>query len=55
MESYSWTTGGFFEPQHGYTRTICTKVIALLTVIDDVYDVYGTLEELDLFTDVIQR
>ncbi|GFS29272.1 terpenoid cyclases/Protein prenyltransferases superfamily protein [Actinidia rufa] len=37
------------------TRRILTKVIAMTSIIDDIYDVYGTLEELALFTDVIER
>ncbi|KAF5948527.1 hypothetical protein HYC85_014484 [Camellia sinensis] len=32
-----------------------TKIIALASVIDDIYDVYGTPEELQLFTDAIER
>ncbi|KAK4739819.1 hypothetical protein R3W88_003516 [Solanum pinnatisectum] len=32
-----------------------TKVIAMVTVIDDIYDVYGTLDELELFTHAVQR
>lgn len=32
-----------------------TKVAALIGIIDDIYDIYGTLEELELFTNVIER
>ncbi|KAL1189660.1 1,8-cineole synthase 2 [Cardamine amara subsp. amara] len=30
-----------------------TIVNALVTTIDDIYDIYGTLEELELFTAVV--
>nr|AHI50308.2 limonene-myrcene synthase [Erythranthe lewisii]AHI50309.2 limonene-myrcene synthase [Erythranthe lewisii] len=55
VECYLWTIGGLFEPQYGYSRIMSTKVNAFITVIDDIFDVYGTLEELLLFNDVIQR
>ncbi|XP_059432149.1 myrcene synthase, chloroplastic-like [Corylus avellana] len=55
MENFLWTVGKAFEPQFGYCRRTLTKVNALITVIDDVYDVYGTLHELQLFTDAIER
>ncbi|XP_057452330.1 (-)-alpha-terpineol synthase-like [Lotus japonicus] len=32
-----------------------TRIISFITLIDDVYDVYGTLEELERFTEVIDR
>ncbi|KAL0928451.1 hypothetical protein M5K25_000332 [Dendrobium thyrsiflorum] len=36
-------------------RKIMTKVMALLSITDDIYDVYGTSDELQSFTDVIMR
>ncbi|KAL5568242.1 hypothetical protein UlMin_024817 [Ulmus minor] len=55
MSCFLWTVGIGFEPQFGDYRRIGAKVIYLITVIDDVYDLYGTMEELELFTDVIER
>ena len=56
MENFLWTVGVIFEPQFGYCRRMLTKVNAMITTIDDdVYDVYGTLEELELFTDAVDR
>ena len=55
MENFLWTVGEIFEPQYGYYRRMSTKVNTLITIIDDVYDVYGTLDELELFTDAVDR
>ncbi|KAF8409457.1 hypothetical protein HHK36_005533 [Tetracentron sinense] len=55
MENFLWTVGMTFEPQFGYCRRMSTKINALLTTIDDIYDVYGTLDELKLFTDAVER
>ncbi|KAL3617313.1 hypothetical protein CASFOL_038858 [Castilleja foliolosa] len=55
VECYFWTIGGLFEPRYGYTRIMATKVNALITIIDDMFDVYGSFQELQLFTDIIQR
>lgn len=41
--------------EHGMGRMAVDKSIALITVIDDIYDVYGTLEELQQFTQAIRR
>ncbi|XP_059433979.1 myrcene synthase, chloroplastic-like [Corylus avellana] len=55
VESFLWTVGKTFQPQFGYCRKMLTKVNALITTIDDVYDVYGTLDELELFTEAVER
>ncbi|XP_043690199.1 (-)-germacrene D synthase-like [Telopea speciosissima] len=55
VECYFWSVGLYFEPHYSLARKILTKVIAIASIIDDTYDVYGTLEELKLFTDAIQR
>jgi (-)-alpha-terpineol synthase len=55
MESFLWNVEVDFRPQFGYRRRAATIVNALITVIDDVYDVYGTLDELELFTNAVER
>ncbi|XP_058072967.1 beta-cubebene synthase isoform X2 [Magnolia sinica] len=55
LEGYFWTVGVYFEPHYSRARMIMTKMIAFATVIDDIYDVYGTLEELELLTATIER
>ncbi|GLT65718.1 hypothetical protein SLA2020_381320 [Shorea laevis] len=55
MECFFWTVGMAFEPQLSNLRKELTKVAALVTTIDDVYDIYGTLDELELFTDAVER
>ena len=55
IECYFWILGVYFEPKYYFARRFLTKVIAMTSIIDDIYDVYGTLEELDLFTRAIER
>ena len=55
VENYIWTVGTNFDPDLGNVRRVLTKVNSLITTIDDVYDAYGTLEELELFTKAIDR
>ena len=54
-ENFFWTVGCTFHPRFSYSRRISTKANLIITVIDDVYDVYGTLDELELFTDAVER
>ncbi|XP_058730544.1 (-)-germacrene D synthase-like [Vicia villosa] len=55
VESYFWILGVYFESQYSNARRIMTKVYCFTSLMDDIYDNYGTIEELQLFTDAIQR
>lgn len=55
MACFIWAVGITDEPQYGYCRELLAKAIEMITVVDDIYDVYGTLDELDLLTDAIER
>ncbi|KAL5708833.1 hypothetical protein ACHQM5_019589 [Ranunculus cassubicifolius] len=55
VENFIWTVGITYEPQFSKCRIGLTKFICILTAIDDIYDVYGSLDELELFTDAVRR
>ncbi|KAF8377152.1 hypothetical protein HHK36_030525 [Tetracentron sinense] len=55
VECFLWSKGLFFEPQFGYCRKQITKVALFITMINDIYDVYGSLDEFKLFTDIVER
>ncbi|XP_042757342.1 (E)-beta-ocimene synthase, chloroplastic isoform X2 [Lactuca sativa] len=55
VECFFWSVGVIFEPQYNSCRVELTKVCTLITVIDDIYDVYGSLDELVMFTDAVKR
>ncbi|KAG5537079.1 hypothetical protein RHGRI_024505 [Rhododendron griersonianum] len=56
VEIYFWILGVYYEPQYILAIRILTKVLSLISLLDDIYDASNaTIEELVLFTDVIQR
>nr|TKR78506.1 hypothetical protein D5086_0000280710 [Populus alba] len=55
MECFFWTVGMAFEPEFSSCRKGLTKVTSFITTIDDVYDVYGALDELEVFTEAVER
>ncbi|WOG83243.1 hypothetical protein DCAR_0102418 [Daucus carota subsp. sativus] len=55
VECYFWITGVYFEPRYAAARKFLTKTISLTSIIDDIYDVYGTPEELVQLTDAIDK
>ncbi|KAJ4946672.1 hypothetical protein NE237_016328 [Protea cynaroides] len=55
IQCFLWALGMNPDPKLSNFRVELTKVGVLATTIDDIYDVYGSLEELELFTDVVER
>jgi hypothetical protein len=55
MENYLWAMGIVSEPQFSKCRIGLTKFVCILTAIDDIYDIYGSLDELEYFTDAVDR
>ncbi|CAN0896745.1 (-)-alpha-terpineol synthase, partial [Linum grandiflorum] len=55
VESFLWAIGMTSHPEMGDCRIVMSKVAILVHIIDDVYDVYGFLDELELFTAAIER
>ncbi|GLJ31907.1 hypothetical protein SUGI_0642240 [Cryptomeria japonica] len=55
VEYYFWAAGGCVEPKYSSFRIGCAKFASLATVMDDIYDTYGTLDELKIFTYAIRR
>ncbi|XP_016455405.2 alpha-farnesene synthase-like [Nicotiana tabacum] len=54
VESFFYAVGVASEPQHGSMRIWLTKVIELVLIIDDVYDIYGSLAQVQQFTRAIE-
>ncbi|MBA0860859.1 hypothetical protein Goshw_021988, partial [Gossypium schwendimanii] len=55
VEAYFWALGVDFEPQYSFAREILAKTMVMTSIMDDIYDAYGTLEELQLLSNAIQR
>ncbi|KAL4655201.1 hypothetical protein ACB092_01G433400 [Castanea dentata] len=55
VESFMCSVAMAFEPKYTCLRKWLTKVISLILLIDDVYDIFGTFEELKQFTNAVNR
>ncbi|XP_078161726.1 monoterpene synthase 8, chloroplastic-like [Carex rostrata] len=55
VENYFGSVCLAFEPEHSSFRKAMTQSNCLITTLDDIYDVYGSLDELEVFTDAIQQ
>lgn len=55
VECYIWALGSIFEPQFAASRLLIAKYVQMTTAVDDTYDAYGTLDELQRFTAAFER
>ncbi|XP_047979533.1 cis-muuroladiene synthase-like [Salvia hispanica] len=55
VEFYLWGNAFRYEPQYSYIRVIVAKNMQLVLIMDDTYDNYATIEENDLFTEILER
>ncbi|KAL3650161.1 hypothetical protein CASFOL_006564 [Castilleja foliolosa] len=55
VEIYLWAMAFHFEPQYSKARVAFTKALMMLSVVDDTYDNYATVQEAELFTEVVER
>ncbi|KAJ8428541.1 hypothetical protein Cgig2_003789 [Carnegiea gigantea] len=54
-EVYFLMLGTYYEPHFSNARKIFSKLFKMVSLADDTYDAYGTIEELELLTHAIQR
>ena len=55
VEAYFWPLGMSYVPKDSIARRMVAKLISIISLVDDTYNAYGTVEELELFTQAIQR
>ncbi|KAJ4965854.1 hypothetical protein NE237_017703 [Protea cynaroides] len=55
LKWHIWSMTVLSDPKHSEQRIELTKPISLVYIIDDIFDVYGTLDELILFTEAVNK
>lgn len=55
MELYFWAVICIFEHELSQSRIAFAKVTTVGTVLDDLYDTYGKLDELKTITEAVRR
>ena len=55
VETYFWMNGACYHPPYSRSRIIQTKITSFITIIDDMFDTYGTTEECMKFVEAIGR
>jgi hypothetical protein len=47
--------GACYRPQYSHSRIILTKITAFMSILDDIFDTYGTTEESMKLQEAINR
>ncbi|XP_044461148.1 (3S,6E)-nerolidol synthase 1-like isoform X3 [Mangifera indica] len=55
LKWYIWSMSSLTDANLSWQRVELTKAISFVYIIDDIFDVHGTLDELSLFTEIINR
>ncbi|XP_065858473.1 probable terpene synthase 8 [Euphorbia lathyris] len=55
VEVYVWALGCLPGPKYSLSRLLIAKYTQMAMTVDDTYDVYGTLDELESFTAAFER
>ncbi|KAJ1376355.1 Terpenoid cyclases/protein prenyltransferase alpha-alpha toroid [Sesbania bispinosa] len=55
LKWYIWSLACLPDPVLSEERIELTKPISLIYILDDIFDIYGTLDELTLFTEAVAR
>lgn len=55
VELYTFALVVIPQPEYGLARNLFTKLMCILTIFDDLYDAYGTADELELLTKAVMR
>ncbi|KAA3467283.1 putative terpene synthase 6 isoform X2 [Gossypium australe] len=55
VEVYTWINSLFNEPRYTQWRIIISKILVLISVVDDTFDAYGTPQELQCLVDALKR
>ncbi|XP_076929560.1 (E)-beta-ocimene synthase, chloroplastic-like, partial [Bidens hawaiensis] len=55
MECFFWASGIIFQPRYASNRIGLAKACAFITTIDDIYDIWESIDELEVLTDAIKR
>uniref|UniRef100_M8B2L9 (+)-delta-cadinene synthase isozyme C2 n=1 Tax=Aegilops tauschii TaxID=37682 RepID=M8B2L9_AEGTA len=55
VEVYFWMNGACYKPQYSHSRIILTKITAFITIVDDIFDTYGSTKESMQLQEAIKR